>query len=114
MNMGIWPISAWRVKIKFLAGRCEATIKTLAEELGLEYRIASLDDTETYTLTSLTATESFKRVLNNEIVSGAHTPSTTFGADFVLTIEGVSSKPLDWLPGYCRAPFSLRTTRCYA
>lgn len=54
-----------------------------------------MDAPGAYMLTIFTATESFKRVLNNEVTSGAHTPSTAFGADFVCTIEGVSSNPRD-------------------
>jgi short subunit dehydrogenase-like uncharacterized protein len=52
-------------------------------------REATLETPNGYTLTVLTALASVERVLKSPPRSGFHTPSSAFGADFVLIIPGV-------------------------
>jgi len=54
-------------------------------------RVASrLQTPEAYTLTALTAVEVARRAVGGGAVRGFQTPSTAFGADFVLQFEGVT------------------------
>lgn len=52
--------------------------------------VSRLRTPEGYTLTALTALAMMERVLRGEIKAGYQTPSTAFGADFILEIEGVT------------------------
>lgn len=45
---------------------------------------------EGYTLTAMTALECARRVLAGEVAPGFQTPSRAFGADFILTFDGVT------------------------
>lgn len=52
-------------------------------------RAARLQAPEAYTLTALTAVAAIEHVLRGEAPAGFQTPSTAFGADFILEIPGV-------------------------
>lgn len=47
-----------------------------------------------YTLTAMTAVEAAGRVLAGGVATGFRTPSTAFGADFILGVEGTSREDL--------------------
>jgi short subunit dehydrogenase-like uncharacterized protein len=53
-------------------------------------RVSRLVTPEAYTLTARAALSSVEQVLEGRARPGFHTPSTVFGADFVLGIEGVT------------------------
>ena len=50
---------------------------------------ATLHTPETYTLTALASLSMVERILGGNAPSGYQTPASAYGADFVLTIEGV-------------------------
>ncbi len=50
---------------------------------------------EGYTLTALTAVELAKRVAQGEVRPGYQTPSTAFGADFIMGFEGVERQDVE-------------------
>jgi short subunit dehydrogenase-like uncharacterized protein len=52
--------------------------------------VSRLVTPEGYTLTARAALAAVERVLGGQASAGYQTPSSTFGADFVLGIEGVS------------------------
>jgi saccharopine dehydrogenase (NAD+, L-lysine-forming) len=54
-----------------------------------EEAVARLSGPEGYTFTARTAVESARRVLAGDAQPGYQTPSTAFGADFVLDFDGV-------------------------
>ncbi|MFC6836404.1 saccharopine dehydrogenase family protein [Halomarina ordinaria] len=56
---------------------------------GEETRVARLRTPETYSLTAMTAVEAAERTLAGDAPTGYQTPSSAFGADFVLDFEGV-------------------------
>jgi saccharopine dehydrogenase (NAD+, L-lysine-forming) len=59
---------------------------------------ARLNGPEAYTFTARAATEALLRVLDGTAPAGYQTPSTAFGADFVLDIEGTSRTVVDGAP----------------
>lgn len=56
---------------------------------------ARLKGPEGYTMTARTAVAALERVLHGAATPGFRTPSLAFGADFVLSIDGVSREDLD-------------------
>ncbi|MDZ4782899.1 MAG: saccharopine dehydrogenase NADP-binding domain-containing protein [Planctomycetia bacterium] len=57
---------------------------------GMELHITSrLETVEAYTLTAWTAVEIARRASVGEAVAGYQTPSTAYGADFIMTFAGV-------------------------
>jgi short subunit dehydrogenase-like uncharacterized protein len=50
---------------------------------------------EGYTLTALTALAIAQRLLQGDLQTGFQTPSTAYGADFILRFEGVTREDLD-------------------
>jgi short subunit dehydrogenase-like uncharacterized protein len=61
-----------------------------AADAGGRCVVGRLVTPEAYTLTALTALAAVERVLKGEAPTGFQTPSSAFGADFVLGVEGVS------------------------
>lgn len=57
---------------------------------GRDTRVARLKTPDGYTLTADASLTLVKRVLEGAAQAGYQTPSTAFGADFVLSLEGVS------------------------
>lgn len=55
---------------------------------------AKLRTPEAYYLTALTSVEIMKRILNSDYKTGFQTPSTTYGADFILQFDGVTREDL--------------------
>jgi short subunit dehydrogenase-like uncharacterized protein len=55
---------------------------------------AKLKTPEAYYLTSLTAVEIMKRILDNDCKSGFQTPSKAYGADFILQFARVTREDL--------------------
>jgi short subunit dehydrogenase-like uncharacterized protein len=55
---------------------------------------ARLETPDPYTLTAWTAVEIARRAATGEAVAGYQTPSTAFGADFVLAFEGTARTDL--------------------
>lgn len=58
-------------------------------------KVSRLQGPEGYTLTALTALAIVERVLSGEAPAGFQTPSRAYGADFILSIEGVQREDLD-------------------
>ena len=56
--------------------------------------VARLTTPEGYTLTALTAIEITKRVLNDDYCVGFQTPSSAYGADFILEIKGTKREDI--------------------
>ncbi|HET9594615.1 MAG TPA: saccharopine dehydrogenase, partial [Anaeromyxobacteraceae bacterium] len=50
---------------------------------------ARLEAPEGYTLTAMTAVAALERALRGDVKPGFQTPSTAYGKDFVLEMEGV-------------------------
>ncbi len=70
-------------------------------------RVASrLDTPEAYTLTARTAVEAARRLGAGGVATGYQTPSTAFGADFILAFAGVAriDLPPSREPGRTRSP----------
>jgi saccharopine dehydrogenase (NAD+, L-lysine-forming) len=59
---------------------------------------ARLNGPEAYTFTARAATEALLRVLDGTAPTGYQTPSTAFGADFVLDVDGTSRTVVDGAP----------------
>ena len=57
-------------------------------------RIRRLVAAEAYTLTAWTAIEIVRRAASGGVVAGYQTPSTAFGADFILTFTGSTREDL--------------------
>jgi short subunit dehydrogenase-like uncharacterized protein len=55
---------------------------------------AKLKTPEAYYLTALTAVEIMKRILDGDLKTGFQTPSTAYGADFILGFDGVTREDL--------------------
>jgi short subunit dehydrogenase-like uncharacterized protein len=55
---------------------------------------AKLRTPEAYYLTALTSVEIMKRILNSDYKAGFQTPSTAYGADFILQFDGVTREDL--------------------
>ncbi|MCC7118475.1 MAG: hypothetical protein IT310_08130, partial [Anaerolineales bacterium] len=55
---------------------------------------AKLKTPEAYYLTSLTAIEIMKRIMNGNFKAGFQTPSLAYGADFILGFDGVTREDL--------------------
>lgn len=55
---------------------------------------AKLRTPEAYYLTALTSVEIMKRILNSDYKTGFQTPSTAYGADFILQFDGVTREDL--------------------
>ena len=56
--------------------------------------VARVITPEGYTLTALTAVEITKRVLNDDYCVGFQTPSSAYGADFILDIKGTKREDI--------------------
>ena len=54
--------------------------------------VAELTTPESYYLTAKTAVRCAEKILNREVAPGYQTPAGAFGADFILTFEGVKRK----------------------
>ena len=59
---------------------------------------ARLNGPEAYTFTARAATEALLRVLDGTAPAGYQTPSTAFGADFVLDVDGTSRTVVEGAP----------------
>jgi short subunit dehydrogenase-like uncharacterized protein len=55
---------------------------------------AKLRTPEAYYLTALTSVEIMKRILSSDFKTGFQTPSTAYGADFILQFDGVQREDL--------------------
>jgi short subunit dehydrogenase-like uncharacterized protein len=56
---------------------------------------ARLEGPEGYTMTARTAVAAVERVMSGGATPGFRTPSLAFGADFILSIEGVTRSDLE-------------------
>ena len=71
-----------------------AILLAIAENDGGERVASRLRTPEGYTLTAATGVEAASRVLRGEVEPGFRTPSTAFGADFVLEFDGCRREDL--------------------
>ncbi|MBE0671623.1 MAG: saccharopine dehydrogenase NADP-binding domain-containing protein [Anaerolineales bacterium] len=93
-------IIKWLIGIFFAAGpsrkQNETGFSLMIAEVsdGTKNVRAKLRTSEAYHLTSLTSVEIMKRILASDYKTGFQTPSTVYGADFILGFDGVQREDM--------------------
>ncbi|MHB9880308.1 saccharopine dehydrogenase family protein [Pacificimonas sp. ICDLI1SI03] len=74
--------------------RARAILQAEADDANGTTVISRMETPEAYKLTSMTALDIAERLARGEVSPGYHTPSSAFGADYILGFSGVSRTDL--------------------